>query len=275
MLAETRTALEASRTQVIEQTRLIEETSMKLQELQTAYDCMNQTSKSREKEVYSLQAALAAADMDAQMAQAKLKEKSRQISELDESETSLRGTVIELQKKMEESQKSMDSEIRELTQDLEASQLHIQTLEKELETSKHKYEKLQDQSNHGWAEERKYLVHKVKDMQEKLEDAEARAQGHMESVEGTGPLGKEARARTLSQKLQDAEDTILHLTQEVASLKTQIKSRDETLATVRNQMAMEVTDAAQQVQELVAAQARAEDLERQLAKIRRQHGSHA
>lgn len=275
MLAETRTALEASRTHVIEQTRLVEETSTKLQELQIAYDSMNQTSKAREKEVYSLQAALAAADMDAQMAQAKLKEKSRQISELDESETSLRGTVIELQKKMEESQKAMDLEIRELTQDLEASQLLIQRLEKELETAKHKYEKLQDQPNHGWAEERKYLVHKVKDLQEKLEDAEARAQDHMESVEGTGPLGKEARARTLSQKLQDAEDTILHLTQEVASLKTQIKSRDETLATVRNQMAMEVTDAAQQVQELVAAQARAEDLERQLAKIRRQHGLHA
>eukprot|EP00889_Picochlorum_renovo_P004488 jgi/Picre1/31518/NNA_006870.t1 len=241
MLAETRTALEASRTQVIEQTRLIEETSMKLQELQTAYDCMNQTSKAREKEVYSLQAALAAADMDAQMAQAKLKEKSRQISELDESETSLRGTLIELQKKMEESQKSMDSEIRELTQDLEASQLHIQTLRR------------------SW----------------RHPNIKARAQDHVESVEGTGPLGKEARARTLSQKLQDAEDTILHLTQEVASLKTQIKSRDETLATVRNQMAMEVTDAAQQVQELVAAQARAEDLERQLAKIRRQRGSHA
>ncbi len=268
------TALATTRRDVDEQTRLVEEATTKLRDLQAAYDSMSETSKSREKEVYSLQAALAAADMDAQMVQAKLKEKSKQLAELDTSETSLRGAVIELQKKVKESQKAMDSEIRELTQELEASQDHIQTLERELETSKRMYETQQDQSKHGWAEERKYLVRKVQDLQEKLEDAEARVKDQ-ESVQSTGPLGKEARARTLAQKLQDAEDTIVHLTQEVASLKTQIKSRDETLATVRNQMAMEVTDAAQQVQELVTAQARADDLERQLAKIRRHHGSHA
>jgi predicted nucleic acid-binding Zn-ribbon protein len=79
-----------------------------------------------------------------------------------------------------------------------------------------------------------------------------------------GPLAKDALLAETRSKLQDAEDNISYLEKEINSLKAAIKSKDQDLARLKNQMAMEVSDAAQQVQELLAAQARAEKAEARL-----------
>ena len=83
-------------------------------------------------------------------------------------------------------------------------------------------------------------------------------------------MGQEAQARNyhnITQKLADAEEKMSALREETHALNAQVKSRDDAIAKLRNQMAMEVNDAAQQVQELLAAQARADRLERQLSAL--------
>ena len=231
----------------------------------------------KEKEISSISAALASAEMDAQMAQAQLKEKMRQLSQLDEAESELRATIIGLQEEINYSKHQAENEIASLFEELNLAKEEVQDLERELKTSKQQCLLLSEQAHvcgatsgahleNAFKKERVALQSRIKDLEGKLEEAER----HSNDVPSTGPLGKEAHARNISQKLQDAEDTILFLQQETSNLKNTIKSRDETLAKLRNQMAMEVNDAAQQVQELLIAQARADALETELSQLRKQ-----
>ena len=238
----------------------------------------NRDYAAKEKEISSINAALASAEMDAQMVQAQLKEKTRQLSQLDEAESELRATIISLQEEIAYSKHQAENEIANLSEELNLAKHEVQDLERELKTSKQQCLLLSEQAHvcgatcgaqleNAFKRERTALQSRIKDLEEKLEDSERRNSNNAPSA---GPLGKEAHARNISQKLQDAENTILFLRQETANLKNNIKSRDETLAKLRNQMAMEVNDAAQQVQELLVAQARADALETELSQLRKQ-----
>lgn len=216
-----------------------------------------------EKEQSSLQASLASAQIDAQMAQAQLKEKSKQLAFSEESESELRATIINLQEEISMIRDDAEAKILEMQHELDTTRDIIVDVENELTTYKNKCSMLNGQgmSEHAFKKERAALQARIKE----LEDARPTI---AEDASTTGPLGKEAHVRNMVQKLQDAEDTVTYLKQEVNSLKASIKSRDDTLAKLRNQMATEVNDAAQQVQELLAAQARADALEKELCTLK-------
>lgn len=229
-----------------------------------------------EKERNSLQAALASAQIDAQMAESQLKEKSKHLAFSEESESELRATIISLQEEISMIRDDFQGRILEIQNELQGAKEITADLESELNMYKNKCTMLTGQlkTHHEMAsndqefkKERTTLQMRIKELEDALKDAEKRSKAAEET--NTGPLGKEAHARNISQKLRDAEDTVIYLRQEVASLKSSIKTRDETLAKLRNQMAMEVNDAAQQVQELLATQARAEALEKELSKLKR------
>lgn len=233
-----------------------------------------------ERQLHSLQAALASAQIDAQMAQSQLKEKTKQLTFSEESESELRATIIDLQEEMTRLTNDSDAKIQKVQHELAVSKELILDVESELKAYKNRCALLTEQAktphdhpmnDQGFKKERLALQTRIKDLEERLKDAEKRtkANGTQDGESNTGPLGKEAHARNISQKLRDAEDTVTFLRQEVLSLKASIKSRDETLAKLRNQMAMEVNDAAQQVQELLATQARADALEEELSKLKR------
>ena len=216
-----------------------------------------------EKEQSSLQASLASAQIDAQMAQAQLKEKAKQLAFSEESESELRATIISLQEEISVIRDDAEAKILEMQHELDTSRDTIVDVENELTAYKNKCSMLNGpaMSEYAFKKERAALQARIKE----LEDARPTI---AEEASTTGPLGKEAHVRNMVQKLQDTEDTVTYLKQEVSSLKASIKSRDDTLAKLRNQMATEVNDAAQQVQELLAAQARADALEKELCALK-------
>ncbi len=235
--------------------------------LQASHAAAQEEATKRERELKSTQAALASAQIDAQMTEARLKEKTKQLAFSEESESELRATIISLQDELATAH--ADTSIARSDQ----SQT-IDNLKKELAASRSNCAQLADQvgSVETLKRERAALQARVKTLEAKLAD-------HTENVGGNhsnhgnspaGPMGQEAQARkynNVAQKLADAEEKMTALHQEVVALRGQVKSRDDSIAKLKNQMAMEVNDAAQQVQELLAAQARADRLERQLEKL--------
>lgn len=215
----------------------------------------------RERELKSTQAALASAQIDAQMTESRLKEKTKQLAFAEESESELRATIISLQDELTTAHADMSIS--------RADHSHlIDEMRKELAVSRSDCAQLADLVNSVEAlkRERATLQARVKTLESKLSDNVENANGNSPA----GPMGQEAQARkynNVAQKLADAEEKMTALHQEVVALRGQVKSRDDSIAKLRNQMAMEVNDAAQQVQELLAAQARADRLERQLEKL--------
>ena len=229
--------------------------------LQAVHTAAQGEATKRERELKSTQAALASAQIDAQMTEARLKEKTKQLTFSEESESELRANIISLQDDLATAR--ADKSIALADQ----SQL-IDELREELAASRSNCAQLADQvgSVEALKRERAALQARVKTLEAKLVNETENTNGNSPA----GPMGQEAQARkynNVAQKLADAEETMTALHQEIVSLRGQVKSRDDSIAKLRNQMAMEVNDAAQQVQELLAAQARADRLERQLEKL--------
>ncbi len=231
--------------------------------LQTAHSAAQDELTKKDRELKSTQAALASAQIDAQMNEARLKEKTKQLAFSEESESELRATVISLQDELATARADTSLARAELSQ-------LVDDLREELAASRSECAQLADQvgSVDSLRREKAALQARVKALEAKFADNVENASGNSPA----GPMGQEAQARkynNVAQKLADAEESMATLRHEVVALRGQVKSRDDSIAKLRNQMAMEVNDAAQQVQELLAAQARADRLERQLEKLLR------
>ena len=219
----------------------------------------------KDKELKSTQAALASTQIDAQMIESRLKEKTKQLAFSEEQESDLRATIISLQEALATAR--ADASVAK-----EDQARIVEDLKEQLAASKSKNNHLTDQVNcvETLKREKAALVARVKSLEGKLAENAEKSKTNNNSNSPAGPMGQEAQARNynnVAQKLADAEDKLTALHQEVHALRGQVKSRDDSIAKLRNQMAMEVNDAAQQVQELLAAQARADRLERQLSAL--------
>lgn len=230
----------------------------RLAAVKTAHQASSAEAASAARELKSTQAALAAAQIDAQMTASQLKEKTKQLTISEEFESELRATIISLQE-----------ELTDARADARAKDDLIDDLGAENATAKETIKSLSDQATtiDTLKKERSSLQARIKALEAKLNDRHDELENNAAAA---GPMGQEAQARNyshVSQKLADAEEKIITLREEAHALKAQVKSRDDAIAKLRNQMAMEVNDAAQQVQELLAAQARADRLERQLSAL--------
>ena len=245
----------------------IDDLGKQLEALQTAHQSSTAEATAVAKELKSTQAALASAQIDAQMTAAQLKEKTRQLNVSEESESELRATIISLQ-----------DELSDLRADAQEKKSRLDELCDELAASEATArETLADQSAtiDTLKKEKAALHTRVKTLEAQLKDDPGKKEnvnpgGAAVAAVAAGPMGQEAQARNyhnITQKLADAEEKMSALREETHALKAQVKSRDDAIAKLRNQMAMEVNDAAQQVQELLAAQARADRLERQLSAL--------
>lgn len=140
----------------------------------------------------------------------------------------------------------------------EASAVKVAELSAELRTVR----EAQDLADH----EREILEKKVVLLKQEVKEAQAEA-----SALRCGPLEKEQQLLRARAQLTDAKALYEKTKLELASLSAGMRKKDEEVARVRAEMAMEVNDAAHQVQELLAAQERAEAAERRAAELLARH----
>jgi predicted nucleic acid-binding Zn-ribbon protein len=226
--------------------------------LENAQHDANAEAAQKDKELKSTRAALASAQIDFQMIQSQLKDKTKELAFSQESETELRASIIQLQDALAASRSAAEKV------SIEHDGM-IAVLKNDLASQKQECAHHVDQSNlKNLERENASLQAQIKALEGRLSESQS------VSNSGAGPMGQEAQARdykNVTQKLSEAEEMVTKLHQDIHSLRAQVKAKDDIVAKLRNQMAMEVNDAAQQVQELLAAQARADLLERQLSQL--------
>jgi kinesin family protein 15 len=110
--------------------------------------------------------------------------------------------------------------------------------------------------------EQEVLEKKVVLLEQEVKEAAAEV-----SALRCGPLEKEQQLLLARAELADAKSLYEKTRLELATLSAGMRKKDEEVARVRAEMAMEVNDAAHQVQELLAAQERAEAAERRAAEL--------
>jgi kinesin family member 15 len=167
-----------------------------------------------------------------------LSDKSASLSEVTEQLTSLRATL------------------RTTKAAEEASAAQVTKLSAELRAAR----KAQDVADH----QQEVLEKKVVLLEQEVKEAQAEA-----SALRCGPLEKEQQLLLARAQLADAKALYEKTRLELATLSAGMRKKDEEVARVRAEMAMEVNDAAHQVQELLAAQERAEAAERRAAELAR------
>jgi chromosome segregation ATPase len=267
---------EATSTSLTEQlqdkTLIISSLEPKILELNSEKEMLIEKRQSLEKELNSLRASLAAAEMDSQLTSAQLRDKTKQLTSMNEINSELRSNIISLQEELENSRAEMEYELSDCQATLTETRHNLATVQDQLSTSQRVFSSLEQEYNdlnqlmdsrvqHAVAQERAKLQSTIHKLEDELSNVTSRLRN---ATEVGGPLAKDALLAETRSKLQDAEDNISYLEKEINSLKAAIKSKDQDLARLKNQMAMEVSDAAQQVQELLAAQARAEKAEARL-----------
>jgi len=240
--------------------------------LNTTTENLEEKRQALEKALNSSRATLAAAEMDSQLTAAQLKDKTKQISSMNEMNSELRSNIISLQEELENSRAEMEYELSDCRATLRETRDNLASVQDQLSTSKRAFSSLEEEYidlkqrmeshiQHAVAQERAKLQSTIQKLEDELSHATSRL---CNAAEVQGPLAKDALLSETRSKLQDAEDNVSYLEKEISSFKSAIKSKDQELAKLKNQMAMEVSDAAQQVQELLAAQARAEKAEARL-----------
>lgn len=110
--------------------------------------------------------------------------------------------------------------------------------------------------------ERASLANRVRQLEELLDEARAKV-----AAAGKGPLEQEQQLLLVKAELKEAYSQVTKAQETAAKLSGALKEKDEEVARLRSAIAAEVNDAAQQVQELLAAQARSEQLEARVAEL--------
>jgi kinesin family protein 15 len=165
-----------------------------------------------------------------------LSDKSASLSEATEQLASLRATL----RTTKASEEASIAKVADLSAELRAAR------------------EAQDVADH----EHEVLEKKVVLLEQEVKEAQAEA-----SALRCGPLEKEQQLILARAELADAKRKHEKTRLELATLSAGMKKKDEEVARVRAEMAMEVNDAAHQVQELLAAQERAEAAERRAAEL--------
>eukprot|EP00890_Picochlorum_soloecismus_P001325 jgi/Picsp_1/2193/NSC_05657-R1_kinesin-like protein kif15 len=278
-LEKSRTCLseaEATSTSLTEQVQgklsIISSLEQEIIDLNLITENLEEKKQSLEKALNSSRASLAAAEMDSQLTAAQLRDKTKEITSMNEIHSDLRSNIISLQEELENSRAEMEYELSDCQATLSETRHNLASVQDQLSTSKRAFSSLEQEYNdlkqrlesriqHAIAQERAKLQSTIHKLEDELGNVTSRL---CNATEVRGPLANDVLLAETRSNLKDAEDNVSFLEKEISSLKSAIKSKDQELAKLKNQMAMEVSDAAQQVQELLAAQARAEKAEARL-----------
>lgn len=231
-----------------------------------------------QREAHSLQAALASSEMDAQIASRQLQEKTKELELVKQAKLDLEKKLQSLQEDFDASRAEMDYELSDVRATLSETKEALSNTQHQLTAAKQSYQSLQSSLEELKAnqnrliqeevqKEKTSLRKRISELESDLHEVTTQLHRATEAAGGAGPLAKEAELMATKAKLEEASDMLSFMEKEVGKLRSTVKERDTEIANVRKQMAMEVNDAAQQVQELLRAQARADRAEAKLQKL--------
>lgn len=270
--------LESVRSNLFKTEENLKEESQQCAALQRAIDDMAAKYDASQKRATSLGGEITALTKDLIDASTSLKETKEQLEATKHALSRTEKSYAELHARYQEVETSKDElayelsdksaslmELKERLTNTQAALVAVKDSKEALE--KQKKELAAELENAvrlgGVAErERASLSKRVSQLEDALDDANVKARAARE-----GPLESQQQLLLVRAEAKENADILEKLKADAAKMAALMKDKEEEISRVRAAMAAEVSDAAQHVQELLAAQARAEAAERRAMEL--------